>query len=79
MWFSLTRTTVASLDKLHARHVLVSFADRSQQEREIESLTTDITRDFRRCQKLVQSIVPAEGTSYPPGLHSSRNITECNC
>jgi hypothetical protein len=35
---------VAALDKLHAKHVLPGFSDRSQEEREIEALTTDITR-----------------------------------
>ncbi|KAH7074331.1 t-SNARE [Auriculariales sp. MPI-PUGE-AT-0066] len=63
---------IASLDKLHARHVLPGFADRTQEERDIEALTTDITRDFRRCQKLVQAIVPPAGQSYPP----SRNHPE---
>lgn len=35
---------VAALDKLHARHVLPGFSDRSSQERDIAELTTDITR-----------------------------------
>lgn len=35
---------VASLDKLHAKHVLPGFSDRSHEEREIEALTTDITK-----------------------------------
>lgn len=32
------------LEKLHAKHVLPGFADRSSEEREIDALTTDITR-----------------------------------
>jgi syntaxin 16 len=35
---------VTALDKLHAKHVLPGFSDRSLEEREIETLTTDITR-----------------------------------
>ena len=35
---------VAALDKLHAKHVLPGFADRSAEERDIESLSSDITR-----------------------------------
>lgn len=35
---------VAALDKLHAKHVLPGFTDRSSEEREIERQTIDITR-----------------------------------
>lgn len=35
---------VAALDKLHAKHVLPGFNDRSAEEREIERATTEITR-----------------------------------
>lgn len=35
---------VAALDKLHAKHVLPGFTDRTAEEREIERQTTDITR-----------------------------------
>ncbi len=35
---------VAALDKLHARHVLPGFADRSSEEREIEAATSEITK-----------------------------------
>jgi syntaxin 16 len=35
---------VAVLDKLHAKHVLPGFTDRSSEEREIERQTQDITR-----------------------------------
>lgn len=34
---------VAALDKLHAKHVLPGFADRSSEEREIEAATSDVT------------------------------------
>ncbi|KLT38400.1 t-SNARE [Cutaneotrichosporon oleaginosum] len=51
---------VAALDKLHAKHVLPAFTDRSAEEREIERQTSDITRDFRRASKLVASIAPGK-------------------
>ena len=35
---------VAALDKLHAKHVLPGFTDRTAEEREIERQTQDITR-----------------------------------
>jgi syntaxin 16 len=35
---------VAGLDKLHAKHVLPGFTDRTAEEREIERQTQDITR-----------------------------------
>lgn len=35
---------VAALDKLHAKHVLPGFSDRTAEEREIEACTTDITK-----------------------------------
>ncbi|KAG8926918.1 hypothetical protein FRC01_008224 [Tulasnella sp. 417] len=68
-----TKTKIAQLDKLHAKHVLPGFADRSAEEREIETLTTDITRDFRKCQSLIQQISPGsssagggESHTFPP-------------
>ena len=39
---------VAQLDKLHAKHVLPGFKDRSKEEKEIDLLATDITRVRRR-------------------------------
>jgi hypothetical protein len=35
---------VAALDKLHAKHVLPGFADRSSEEREIEVATSEVTK-----------------------------------
>jgi hypothetical protein len=37
-------TSVTALEKLHAKHVLPGFTDRSLEEREIEGITTDITK-----------------------------------
>jgi syntaxin 16 len=65
---------VAALDKLHAKHVLPGFTDRTAEEREIERQTQDITRvsptvtaivpqlrmqDFRKCTTLITAIRPA--------------------
>ena len=38
------REIVAHLDKLHAKHVLPGFKDRSAEERDINRATTDITK-----------------------------------
>lgn len=72
---------VTSLEKLHAKHVLPGFTDRSHEEREIESITNDITKvsarsaiplqaltllqDFRRCQSLIQRITVTKH-AFPP-------------
>ncbi|KAI9459083.1 t-SNARE [Russula earlei] len=69
-----THAKVAALDKLHAKHVLPGFADRSSEEREIEAATSDITKDFRRCQALIQrigavAILPDH--SFPPTRHDA--------
>ncbi|KAH9485390.1 t-SNARE affecting a late Golgi compartment protein 2 [Psilocybe cubensis] len=57
-----TTANIAALDKLHAKHILPSFADRSQEERDIDALTTQITKDFRTCHSLIQRI----STTFPP-------------
>ncbi|CAK3999356.1 SNARE complex subunit [Lecanosticta acicola] len=47
------------LDHMHAKHVLPGFDDESvkaREEREIEALTQDITRDFTSCQKSIRRI-----------------------
>ncbi|PPR07385.1 hypothetical protein CVT26_013701 [Gymnopilus dilepis] len=62
-----TEANIAALDKLHAKHVLPGFSDRSQEEREIEALTNQITSDFRRCQSLIHRI----STAFPPNPQSS--------
>lgn len=47
------------LDQMHAKHVLPGFDDESvkaKEEREIENLTQDITRDFTSCQRAIRRI-----------------------
>ncbi|KAK7057175.1 syntaxin-like t-snare protein tlg2 [Favolaschia claudopus] len=60
-----TQAKITALEKLHAKHVLPGFTDRSSEEREIEAATTDITKDFRRCQALIQRI-GTQPHSFPP-------------
>ncbi|KAK6908621.1 hypothetical protein I203_102624 [Kwoniella mangroviensis CBS 8507] len=55
---SRAKIKISTLDKLHAKHVLPGFTDRSAEEREIERQTADITRDFRRCTSLISSVNP---------------------
>ncbi|GAA5988741.1 hypothetical protein JCM10908_006150 [Rhodotorula pacifica] len=47
---------MVQLDKLHAKHLLPGFKDRSAEEREIEALATSITADFRTCQAHIRRI-----------------------
>ncbi|BGO94435.1 hypothetical protein NBRC10512_003809 [Rhodotorula toruloides] len=47
---------IAQLDKLHAKHLLPGFKDRTAEEREIEALATAITSDFRTCQSSIRLI-----------------------
>ncbi|GAA5948021.1 hypothetical protein JCM10213_007024 [Rhodosporidiobolus nylandii] len=47
---------ITQLDKLHAKHLLPGFKDRSAEEREIEALATSITADFRTCQSCIRRI-----------------------
>ncbi|WFD03174.1 t-SNARE affecting a late Golgi compartment protein 2 [Malassezia obtusa] len=42
---------LAELDRLHAKHLLPSFVDKTDQEKQIESLTAEITADFRRASQ----------------------------
>jgi len=57
---------ISALEKLHAKHVLPGFADRSAEEKEIETATVDITREFRRCHTLIQRIGSDQDHTFPP-------------
>ena len=48
---------MAQLDKLHSKHILPGFADKTAEEREIAALTSDITRELRTCQNIIMKIV----------------------
>lgn len=66
--------TMKKLDHLHAKHVLPGFDDESVkagEEREISSLTTEITRGFTACQssiKRVDKLVQEQARSRAGGL-----------
>jgi len=69
VYSDVPRCLLAALDKLHAKHVLPGFADRSSEEREIEVATSEITKDFRRCQALIQrigAVASSPDHSFPP-------------
>ncbi|KAF8844689.1 t-SNARE [Paxillus ammoniavirescens] len=65
---------MSALEKLHAKHALPGFADRSAEEREIEAATTDLTRDFRRCHTLIQRIGSDHGHTFPPSNRNQREL-----
>ncbi|GAA5887123.1 hypothetical protein JCM5296_001601 [Sporobolomyces johnsonii] len=50
------RPKIAQLDKLHSKHLLPGFKDRTAEEREIQALATSITSDFRTCQAHIRKI-----------------------
>ncbi|OJA18235.1 hypothetical protein AZE42_05179 [Rhizopogon vesiculosus] len=49
-----TQANVVALEKLHAKHALPGFADRTAEEREIEAATTEITKHEGLAAKNVQ-------------------------
>ncbi|EPY52410.1 SNARE Tlg2 [Schizosaccharomyces cryophilus OY26] len=50
-----TQRNIQSLDKQYAKHVLPSFSDKTEQENEIQRLTIDITSDFQKCHRILQT------------------------
>uniref|UniRef100_V5EUE8 t-SNARE coiled-coil homology domain-containing protein n=1 Tax=Kalmanozyma brasiliensis (strain GHG001) TaxID=1365824 RepID=V5EUE8_KALBG len=50
------RPRMDALSKLHEKHLRPGFADRSSEEKNIESLALEITKDFRRCSRLVAGL-----------------------
>ncbi|KAF8625436.1 hypothetical protein AX15_005395 [Amanita polypyramis BW_CC] len=64
---------ISILERLHAKHVLPGFSDRSLEEQEIEALTTDITRDFRKCQAFIQKIPSVQSHAFPPSQTSKND------
>ncbi|KXS95261.1 hypothetical protein AC578_9462 [Pseudocercospora eumusae] len=68
------------LDQMHAKHVLPGFDDESvkaKEEREIEGLTQDITKDFVTCQKSIRRIdrMVQEQHQQSGGVLSSADAT----
>ncbi|GAA5949372.1 hypothetical protein JCM3765_003388 [Sporobolomyces pararoseus] len=47
---------ISQLDKLHSKHLLPGFKDRTAEEREIQALANSITSDLRSCQNYIRKI-----------------------
>lgn len=85
---SETFPIVTALEKLHAKHALPGFSDRSAEEKEIESATTDITRVcyviFRRilsfvsCSSLHCWLIVSRRLSYITGFSAMPEINSEN-
>jgi syntaxin 16 len=65
---------IAHLDRLHAKHVLPGFVDRSGEEREIEKETTAITKEFRKCSRLIAALSNNTQALARSGKASKREI-----
>lgn len=65
---------IANLDRLHAKHVLPGFSDRTSEEREIEKETRDITLQFRKCSKLIATLADHTKMLARSGRASAREI-----
>ncbi len=50
------RPRMDKLSRLHEKHLRPGFADKSSEEKDIEALALDITKDFRRCSRLVAGL-----------------------
>ncbi|CBQ71443.1 related to TLG2-member of the syntaxin family of t-SNAREs [Sporisorium reilianum SRZ2] len=50
------RPRMEQLARMHERHLRPGFADKSAEERHIEALVLDITKDLRRCSRLVAGL-----------------------
>ncbi|TKY86982.1 hypothetical protein EX895_003659 [Sporisorium graminicola] len=50
------RPRMDQLSRMHERHLRPGFADKSSEEKQIEALVLDITKDFRRCSRLVAGL-----------------------
>lgn len=67
---------VRALDKLHAKHVLPGFTDRSAEEREIELMTTDITRVSRMCQPHHLMIKTHNSAPFPQDFRQCQSLIQ---
>lgn len=65
---------MAHLDRLHAKHILPGFTDRSGEEREIERETTEITKQFRKCSKLISGMAQHTQSLSRSGRASAHEI-----
>ncbi|PWN41797.1 t-SNARE [Ceraceosorus guamensis] len=69
------RPKIDRLDKLHNKHLLPGFADRSKEEQEIEGVTVDITREFRRATSLIRQLASATSRQIASSQMSAREAS----
>lgn len=50
------RPRMDQLSRLHEKHLRPGFTDKSAEEKQIESVVLEITKDFRRCSRLVAGL-----------------------
>lgn len=65
---------ISHLDRLHARHILPGFTDRTHEEREIERETIEITKQFRQCSKLIALLAKETQTLAHSGQASMHEL-----
>jgi len=73
---SISKRSV-KLDKLHQKHVLPGFDDKTAEEGEIERLTTEITAKFHQCGnaiKRMERLAKQDGTMSQAEKNMSMNI-----
>lgn len=69
---------MAHLDRLHAKHILPGFTDRTEEERDIERETVEITKQFRKCSKLISSLASHTQALARSGHVSAREVAMAN-
>ncbi|EEB98701.1 hypothetical protein MPER_01745, partial [Moniliophthora perniciosa FA553] len=60
----------AALEKLHTKHVLPGFTDRTREEQEIEAMTTGITKACPLSSNHLSSI----DLSFPNRISAAKNV-----
>lgn len=70
---STIQSQMTKLEPMHAKHMLPGFEDESvkkREEREIERITSDITRGFQSCQKAIKRVerMMSEGKGKQGGI-----------
>ncbi|CAG8646057.1 16030_t:CDS:2, partial [Dentiscutata heterogama] len=53
---SQIKSLIPTLESLHRKHALPGFDDRTEEEREIERLSSEITKLFKQCQQKIRRI-----------------------
>ena len=66
---------LAQLDRLHAKHLLPSFEDKTEQERAIEALTEEVTLDFRSASRQIAKLASHTTEAIRSRTLSSHEVT----